>query len=103
MFESSAVELLKHSKAAYGLTVNTPVKAKKAVVINWVNNSAVIAALRLCGDNINRKIYRILYGKYVLKMQCKRLAAIKSAAPNSIAFFTYMRKTDAAANTTDPA
>ena len=55
MFESSAVELLKHSKAAYVLTLNTPVKAKKAIAINRINNSASIAALKLCGDNINRK------------------------------------------------
>lgn len=91
MADNSGIKLLEHNKTAYNSAVKMLSETGKATVIHPTGTGKSFIAFKLCEYNADKKICWLSPSEYIFKTQCENLAAVDSAVPDNIAFFTYAK------------
>lgn len=91
MADNSGIKLFEHNETAYTSAIKMLNKTGKAAIIHPTGTGKSFIAFKLCEDNINKRICWLLPSEYIFKTQCENLAAVGSAVPDNIAFFTYAK------------
>lgn len=91
MADNGGIKLFEHNETAYISAVKMLSETGKAAVIHPTGTGKSFIAFKLCEDNINKKICWLSPSEYIFKTQCENLAAVGSAVPDNIAFFTYAK------------
>lgn len=88
MADNSGIKLFVHNETAYTSAIKMLNKTGKAAIIHPTGTGKSFIAFKLCEDNINKRICWLSPSEYIFKTQCENLAAVGSAVPDNIAFFT---------------
>ena len=91
MADNSGIKLFEHNETAYTSAIKMLNKTGKAAIIHPTGTGKSFIAFKLCEDNINKRICWLSPSEYIFKTQCENLAAVGSAVPDNIAFFTYAK------------
>lgn len=91
MADNSGIKLFEHNGIAYISAIKMLSQTGKAAIIHPTGTGKSFIAFKLCDENINKRICWLSPSEYIFKTQCENLAAIGSAVPDNIAFFTYAK------------
>lgn len=90
MADNSGIKLFEHNETAYISAIKMLNETDKSAIIHPTGTGKSFIAFRLReDDSINKRICWLSPGEYIFKTQCENLAAVGSAVPDNIAFFTY--------------